>query len=198
MHVVIPAPAPTARSCRRGRRHLRPDVDPVNARHHRHGLPAVEPVSHDVDRENVAGWPETEPGRGRQERSTSSRSPGREPWGTRWDRPDRPGRPSGGQQQRCASPGDRGRNCSLLMDEPALRSTRSRRWRSRTRSTSFAPVHDRHRHAQHAAGRPGVGPPPSSTASIGLAGRLVEVGDAEDLFSNLDEQATEDYFSRFG
>ena len=56
-------------------------------------------------------------------------------------------------------------------------------------------VHDRHRHAQHAAGRARLG---HRRPSSGM-GQLVECGRTEDVFTAPRERLTEDYVTgRFG
>ena len=63
-----------------------------------------------------------------------------------------------------------------------------------------AGVHDRHRHAQYAAGRAGIDQTAFfNLAGVGQPGRLIEIDDTEKIFSNPTQKATEDYISgRFG
>ena len=62
-------------------------------------------------------------------------------------------------------------------------------------------LHDRDRHAQHAAGgaRFGAHRRSSTSSGVGKPGQLVEMDDTEKIFSNPSDKRTEDYISgRFG
>ncbi len=133
-----------------------------------HDLPAPEPVPHvDLRQRGLR------PASGGAAGPEAARSP---------DRVERRcATPTCGTKSRtsCASPGWRFRAASssgsasrarspcepevLLMDEPARRSIRSPRWRSRTDPRAGREVHDRDRHAQHAAGRPRLATTPGSS-----------------------------------
>ena len=87
------------------------------------------------------------------------------------------------------------------MDEPcsALDPT-STRVIEETMSELAARGHDRHRHAQHAAGRPGLATRArSSWPSRARPASIVEHGDTEAMFDHPQDQRTADYVNgRFG
>jgi phosphate transport system ATP-binding protein len=190
-------PGPLRQGRRPGRR----------APHGRHGLPAPQPVPDDVDRDNVAGRAEAQRRQEQEARSTrSSRSrSGANLWNEVKDRLDKPGAGlSGGQQQRlCIARADRRRPQVLLMDEPcsALDPISTLAIEDLINELKSR-LHDRHRHAQHAAGGPRLGPDrvlqPQGHRPAGQAGR--DRRHREDLHpTNPTEKATEDYISgRFG
>ena len=62
-----------------------------------------------------------------------------------------------------------------------------------------ASVHDRHRHAQHAAGVARIGHTAFMLAGEDRIGGLVEFGRTENVFTNPRDKRTEDYITgRFG
>ena len=175
----------------------------------RHGVPAPEPVPDHVDlRERARRRPaQQQADAARTPTSWSSDRCGARTSGTR-SRTGSTGRApslSGGQQQRlciaraiavAAAGAADGR--AVLGARPDL----DPRDRGPDRRAQ-AGLHDRDRHPQHAAGRPGLATGPASSTSrstgTGATGRAGRDGRDQRIFTTPSEKATEDYISgRFG
>ena len=88
----------------------------------------------------------------------------------------------------------------LLMDEPcsALDPTSTRRIEDTIAMLRDA-GDDRHRHPQHAAGRPSLAAVRVLPGRAGHAGQIVEVGATKDMFERPSDPRTSDYVNgRFG